>query len=205
MRQVIAQLDICGETIGKPSTLVGVDHEFDSTTGNRLQFDRPGRYFMLSKAMTTFIRRRCRTIVATAMVPLVFLSGWPVSAGCICADGHREPVCCAAKRGAERACCAERVASIQKKCCSRSAEHSSDCSNGCPSADGRRCTPIVHEAIPAVGNPSPAIDGLQPTAADVSVVAMPATFIDAIHVDGVFRDTGSPTSDLVIAFHRLVI
>jgi hypothetical protein len=160
---------------------------------------------MVSQALTSVIRRRCRTFVATAMVPLVFLNAWPVSAGCICADGHRERVCCAAKRGAGPACCINRSAAGEKKCCSRPAEQPPDCSAGCRLSDGGRCTPIVQQAIPAVVKSSPVVDDLQLNAPVLSIAVISLTAADTVTVACINRDTGRPISDRVIAFHRLVI
>src|SRR4051812_24188906 len=79
--------------------------------------------FMVSILQRRSIRRRLRATVLLAMVPLAMLNASPLAAGCICADGHYEPVCHAGQCNARLSapdCCAHHDCCSGKVCCHHS-------------------------------------------------------------------------------------
>jgi hypothetical protein len=164
---------------------------------------------MLRPFQRRSIRTKARTIIVLAMMPLAVANAWPVSAGCICADGHYEPVCRADNcRAGKMNCgcsCCERT-----ECCSQKLTASVDandvpfvdeigcCAQGC-------CTPLVHVPQFAVFLASPESDIHAARAFAVS-------FFDAFSVVGnenlaqrFERKASPPPNDLVVVFHRLII
>jgi hypothetical protein len=148
-----------------------------------------------------------RTAIAAAMVPLVLLNASPVPAGCICADGHREAICQAARCRDNPSdcgcqCCAVRGRSSTEPCCT---QHSNVPDEAGLKVGGTACTPLVHQAVPSIIPSAPMIDAYQLTALLVTPVGVP-TQIDSIRiVHRVDFDIGRPSNDLVITFQRLVI
>jgi len=144
------------------------------------------------------------------MVPLAMLNALPLAAGCICADGHYEPVCHAGQcrtgmADCGCACCAHHSCCSGKIRCNRSTvnpheqipdQHVSN--SGC-------CTPLVHQATPTIVTSSAAVDSQQIAALIMAPIDLPYSG-EALkigrHVD---FDTGRPPHDLVITLQRLVI
>lgn len=166
---------------------------------------------MVSKWLLRLVRGRVRTAVTLAVLPLAIMNGLPLAAGCVCADGHYEPVCHAGLCRAEKGDCG----------CSCCAHHScckgaTACRRQCPAplkddTLGKRiagnpcCTPVVHEAIPTVVTMPVVIDVHQLSALTVAAVDMPFSAPVAKLAFGADFDTGRPPSDLVVTLHRLVI
>ena len=156
-----------------------------------------------------WIRRRLRAFVLLAMIPLAALSALPWAAGCICSDGHYEPVCqagrCQAGGASSCSCCAHRGCCNGKVCCHRSATSAGKGIPGQHLDNSGCCTPVIRQAIPSVVNSSTVVDS-------ELVTALVVTLIDHPHVGEAFKigqhfdfDTGCPPNDLVITFQRLVI
>jgi len=147
--------------------------------------------------------------VLLVMVPLAMLNAWPLAAGCICADGHYEPVCHAAEcrtgmSDCGCACCAHHNCCSGKACCHRSAK-SHEQMLGQHVGDSGCCTPLIHQATPTVVNTSPLVDGQHVMALVMVPIDLPY-FGEALKIRRQTDfDTGRPPNDLVITLQRLVI
>jgi hypothetical protein len=162
---------------------------------------------------------RLRRLVAWAMVPVAFLAGWPVSAGCVCSDGHYEPVCKAdlCRLGIGECgclCCAKDAIASSADSCSKDdpcciSEHSGNpvqdsCdtqarANGC-------CTPIVHQTVATADTLPLLADVYQFPAEMLPAALVPWSYAASSKVfHGVDFDTGPTPVDLVITLRRLVI
>ena len=174
---------------------------------------------MVAKRLIRLIRRRLRPTVALAMVPLAILNAWPVLAGCICADGHYEPVCnaglCRADAG-DCGCsyCAERASNrgisnccnAKTHCCHRRSETSPQNNDGGKQVSGNGCcTPIVHVAAPAVITMPHTIDLHQTPVLMLVAVTVPLSTFTASFTNRVEVENDLPPNDLVVALQRLVI
>lgn len=169
------------------------------------------------------VRKRVRTVMLWAMMPLALVTARP-SSGCICADGHYEPVClaqlCPGREGAARNFAAQ-TACCGCSCCQASSRGGAGC------CGGRSCC-----QRPTSGDSHSAGDGLSardlgcchPAPASPVVVAIraldldesaqqhlalpaPLVVVPEMHVApaGVaFHDTGPPL-DLVLKQHRFII
>lgn len=177
---------------------------------------------MVRASLNRLVRSRFRAIVAWAMVPLAVLSGRPVS-GCICADGHYEPVCRAAlcagsnstagPRNSTSCCgcsCCGQTLSDQSP--SRCKDRTSCCqkAGALHPADGRSlskkcCTPVV--GIQAVVKAKVERATSNAVVHSLDVLAPIASVAD-VQTHGpawiVPHDTGPPV-DLVITLRRLLI
>jgi len=175
---------------------------------------------MVAKRLIRSVGSRLRTTVALAMMPLAIVNAWPVSLGCICADGHYEPLCnvrlCrAGVAGCGCSCCADgasiRVTSRcgngnQNCCCHRRSETSPQNNDGGKQIAGNGCcTPIVHAAPPAVITLPQTIDARQTQALILTAVELPSSFLVANVRHGVELETSPPPHDLVVVLQRLVI
>ena len=165
---------------------------------------------MISIIQRRSTRRRLRAAVTLALLPLAMLSALPLAAGCICADGHYEPICHAGQSQASMAnhgcsCCARRSCCSGKGCCHHSAVNSRNQIPGQHLDSSGCCTPVVRPAIPTVVNSSAVVDSELATALVVSSIELPH-FEGALKITRHFDfDTGCPPNDLVITFERLVI
>lgn len=161
------------------------------------------------------IRSKSRAFLLWAMMPLALFSARPNS-GCICADGHYEPVCLASSRGSRSlalgetpmggccgcSCCraiGNPSLSGGQSCCSRAASHAQpkgiSQSSGC-------CHPLPPTQVVAsakltlVDFDATSAEMVSPIAVLSSVVAWPAT-IEQIEL-------GAPP-DLVLTLQRFLI
>src|SRR6476659_6813559 len=110
---------------------------------------------MISKRLLRLLRGRVHTAVTLAVLPLAIMNGLPLAAGCICADGHYEPVCHAGlcqtgKVDFGCSCCAHHGYCKSAAACCRQcpAPRKGDC--GQRVNDRSCCNPVVHEAVPTV-------------------------------------------------------
>jgi hypothetical protein len=160
-----------------------------------------------------WIRDNPRRILVLAMVPLVFLNSLSVSAGCICADGHYEPVCRVVRCHAGKSdcgceCCAAQSCCQQKRVGRDPAEDSTGNTglalrvtraNGC-------CTPVVHQPISGVIDTPRTFDPETNSAA----VAIPSSnralsFSEAKKTIPFQLGCDRLPIDLVVCLHRLII
>jgi hypothetical protein len=172
---------------------------------------------MMGKWLNRAVRRHHRVMVAIAMVPLVVLNALPVSAGCICADGHREPVChagrCLARKGdCGCPCCARRAILGSTGCCKKTADRRPHPVDDQPPEEGRQgvlgngcCTPIVHQSVPTVITLTQIVDSDQMRALLWSRIDVPHSVAPASNWYRIDFDTGPPPEDFVVTFRRLVI
>jgi hypothetical protein len=165
---------------------------------------------MVRKWLLRVVRGRVRTAITLAVLPLAIMNGLPIAAGCICADGHYEPVCHASlchnsKGDCGRPCCAHH------NCCNGA---SACCQQyPAPLKDGRGhrvnrcpcCTPVVHEAIPTIIKSSQLLDVQPLPALVVAAIELPSSLAIAAIGHQIDFDTGPPPDDLVITLRRLVI
>lgn len=181
---------------------------------------------MVGMPLIRLVQSRFRTTVVWAMMPLAFLTGQPVS-GCICADGHYEPLCraelCPGKTGAERqttadaccgcSCCAKHSGQRNSDCCKRatgcygrSANPHQGGTEGMGVTDNSCCTPVVRaQAIPTIVNLTRVVDDHHVPALCSVTLELPCPIHGSSAARRLERDTGSPPSDLVIILRRLVI
>jgi hypothetical protein len=165
---------------------------------------------MISILQRRSTRRRLRAAVILAMLPLAMLSALPLAAGCICADGHYEPICHAGQSQAGMAgcgcsCCAHHSCCSGKVCCHHSVVNPREHVPGQHLDGSGCCTPVVRQAIPTIVNSSAVVDSELVTALIVSPIELPH-FEEALKIGQHFDfDTGCPPNDLVITFQRLVI
>lgn len=165
---------------------------------------------MLSKWLLRLVRGRVRTAVTLAVLPLAIMNGLPLAAGCICADGHYEPVCHAGvshagKGDYSRPCCAHH------SCCKGALPDCRQCSAPLKDGHGQRvcelpcCTPVVHDAVPTVVNSSEMLDVQSSPALVVAVIELPSSVAIAAIGHRIESDAGPPPDDLVVTLRRLVI
>lgn len=165
---------------------------------------------MISILQRRSTRRHLRAAVILAMLPLAVLSALPLAAGCICADGHYEPICRAGQcqsgmSGCGCPCCRHHACCTAKLCCHRSKTNSSNQIPGEQFSDSGCCTPLVHQATPTIVNTSAVVDSEHATALVVAPIALPQ-FGEALKFgQTVDFDTGRPPNDLVITLQRLII
>ena len=166
---------------------------------------------MVSKWLVRLVRGQIRTVVTLTVLPLAVMNGLPFAAGCICADGHYEPVCqadlCHAGKGncgcsscAHHSCCNGATA-----CCRQRAAQLKDNAAAMQIAGKPCCTPVVHEAVPTVVD-SPQLIDVHPSAAlIVAVIELPSSVAIAATGHRIEFGTARPPDDLVITLRRLVI
>jgi len=172
-------------------------------------------------------RKRLATVAIWAMVPVALWNG-RANGGCICADGHYEPLCkaalcsgnkagtdssasemrccgcsCCGKPGTSRAnadCCR-----TQTGCCRGSDRPVSDPigesvdSNGC-------CTPLAPTQAPPAVVTAPLQGGHQESPVLlVAILDSPSLVAGVRAAARVEIDAGLPPTDLVVTLRRLVI
>src|SRR3954451_1353447 len=107
---------------------------------------------MIYNALRRLIRQRCHTAVALAIMPLAILNGLPLAEGCICADGHYEPLCRAQLHNtvcpvhAKRSCCEAHPCCVE----THRRHISPEKSDHRQALGGRCCTPLLHQALPII-------------------------------------------------------
>jgi len=168
--------------------------------------------------------RKLRTAIFIGMVPLVVLNGWPAG-GCICADGHYEPICrsglnhqspkTAAEKSTthsccERACCAAHSVTVanrsrgqaSKSCC----QQSSECQNHKPGLHSPCCRPVAQTQVILAVNDTPSFVDQHPCPAMVvNLLALHLPTDKCHRGNRVEIDTGPPPNDLVVSLQRLLI
>jgi hypothetical protein len=183
---------------------------------------------MVGLSLCRSIRRRLRAVGVWVMVPLAFSSGVPVS-GCICADGHYEPICradlcqggqtgetqkpltaaccgcsCCApgKSEGSRHCCTDN----NTACCRGSANSSRNDSSGNGVQGKGCCTPFVQaQVIPPI-TASPSLpDDHHSTAIGATTLDLPRLVVTTNASRRVEMDIGPPPDDLVVSLGRLLI
>jgi hypothetical protein len=165
---------------------------------------------MIYTTLRRFIRRRCQMAVALAIMPLAILNGLPIAEGCICADGHYEPVCRAhlGQSNDDHSCCAKHSGRMEHACCAgmHTCHLATEKSNGQQRLGDRCCTPLVHQAVPVV-SATPQFDSPDQTAVWNAVAIESPTFLSLAMHGGhcVEVDTGTPPNDLVVTLQRLII
>jgi hypothetical protein len=142
--------------------------------------------------------------MALAIMPLAILNGLPIAEGCICADGHYEPVC----RGhldqshGDRSCCAKH------SCCAgmHTCHLATGKSNSQPTLGDHCCTPLVHQAVPVV-SATPQFASASQTADWNAIAIESPTFLSLeMHSSYCIEvDTTPPPNDLVVTLQRLII
>lgn len=172
---------------------------------------------MIGKWLNRAVCRHHQVMVTMAMVPLVILNALPVSAGCICADGHLEPVCHAARCFAGKGdcgcpCCARRGNLGRTNCCKKTADCRSHLVDDQLPEDGRHsvrgngcCTPIVHHAVPIVITLPQVVDSDQMRAVLWARIDVPHSVAPATILHRIEFDTGPPPEDFVVTLQRFVI
>ena len=167
---------------------------------------------MVNNRLNRFVRRHCRCVFVLAFGPLIILNGWPFAAGCICADGHYEPVCraslCAAGTGDRGCpCCAHHVCCGGKTSCCR--QHSAGARQEERATCGVRskgcCTPVVHQPVPTVITSPQVIDAHQFSALATAVIELPSSIAISNIGHRIEFDTGPQPDDLVVMLQRLLI
>jgi hypothetical protein len=166
---------------------------------------------MFIRALRRSLPSRFRPILVWAVMPLTLFNGMPISAGCICADGHYEPVCRAGRCRAGMSdcgcsCCAK-TASCKGKCCCRKSENQRHenmpgqrvANNGC-------CKPVVVQVPTVVTTQASTGLDVQPIAALVlAPIDLPFLGSWSAVVHRIDFDTGPPPNDLIVTLQRLVI
>lgn len=169
-------------------------------------------------------KRRLRAAVLWAMMPLALVGARP-SGGCICADGHYEPVCmaqqCRGRAGASgnsaspTACCGcsccrsagqQTDCCIHRTCCSTcSADSTQDESTQAGWRATRSCCCHPVPATPTVATVK-TVELEFDAALNVDLLSSIAITAQAQHgrVVQAFLDTGPPP-DLVLTLQRLLI
>lgn len=166
---------------------------------------------MVSKWLVRLVHDRIRTAVTLAALPLAIMNGLPVAAGCICADGHYEPVCkaglcrdgkgdCDRSLGIHRSCCKGDTA-----CCRHRAAPLKDGAGEKLVNEAPCCTPVANEAVPAVINSSQVLDVQSSSALIVAVIELPSSIASATVGHRIDFDKWPPPDDLVVTLRRLVI
>ena len=165
---------------------------------------------MISILHRRSVHGRLRATVFVAMMPLVILNSLPLAAGCICADGHFEPVCRAGRCQAGLGdcgcpCCAHGSCSKGKACCHRSTNQQHKPAPGERLTGNRCCHPQVHDSVPTVDTSLKVFDGQQVKALQLAPINLPyvAGKTQPNHLLSV--DIARPPNDLVITLQRLVI
>lgn len=177
---------------------------------------------MIGRRLIRSSRKRSRGAIFVAMVPLVFLNGWPIG-GCICADGHYEPFCRGCGRTANSSadhalaastccghtCCARHTDSdADRSCCKghNCCEQSQQGTSNEPGVRGPCCTPVRQLPVTPVVKVSPtAVDHHQDLAVFTVVADLPLAAATVHHGRCVEIDTGPPPNDLVVTLQRLII
>ena len=169
---------------------------------------------MFFTTLRRLIRHHCRRAVAMAIIPLAILNGAPFAQGCICADGHYEPICRAAacrvgQSDCGRQCCAKQTHYAGHSCCTGPhAHHAAPTKPAIGQTFGNPCcTPVVHQAMPTVVAAPQVAPGDGITALNTTAVEPPYVLaVELMHVTHRAElGTGPPPGDLVVSLQRLVI
>lgn len=182
---------------------------------------------MFRISLNRAFRNRLGAVAVWAMVPVALWNG-RADGGCICADGHFEPVCKAAHcpsglQGAQVrpvqngscgcSCCKNvearrgnaELCRTKRGCCEKSGTHDANDHAGKSVGGEGCCTPVAQAQAVATVVPTPRIDDHQHSSALVAILQDSPGVLGAVRATRLVDvDTGPPTN-LVITLRRLVI